>query len=252
VLEELAGQSVDELLVLGDTVLKLGDSAAALRLLGAVPHRALYGNMEWAVLAGWSPAWPSPWGQPLDAARSFSAAEVLDARRTLPLGTLRRQPSTIALDTPVGRLLACHGTPRSCFGLLLPTPRPGDPPSPWRQDDAQFAGELGDVAGCAVVACAHIHVPYARRSGDVLVVNPGAVGWSREEVDDPFKARYALLTLERGREPAVAWRTVRYDNARAVGDLRAKQARVEAELADDGARAASRAWHDHHARLIGG
>lgn len=249
-LEDLVGQTVDEVLVLGDSVLKLGDSPGAVRLLGSIRHRAVYGNMEWAVLAAGTPAWPVPWGR-FDRASSFAAADVELVRAEIGLPFFARQAASIRLATPSGPLIACHGTPRSCRAELQPPARPDDPHSPWTHDDARFARELGEPPARLVV-CGHIHVPYARRSGDRLVVNPGAVGWSRPHVAHPFRTRYAILTLEAGRPPAIDFRGLRYDNARAVADLRRKQAQVEASLVDDAERARSRDWHARHAVMLGG
>lgn len=274
-LEDLARESVDQVLVLGDTVLKLGDSARVMAMLAEIPHRRVYGNMEWAILRYGSPAFAAQWPDDATPELSSWAADVELVLAEVGREVFAHQPATIEVETPIGRLVACHGTPASCLGELHPPSAPGHDRSPWVHDDARFAAALGltppaappngaavgerpdraDPATLpgvpAVVVAGHTHVPFVRRSGTTDVVNPGAVGWSRAIVADRYKARYAILTVTAGRRPRVEWRALAYDNAGALASLRRKQAVTEARIVDPTRRDRSARWHDMLASMLG-
>jgi predicted phosphodiesterase len=103
-----------------------------------------------------------------------------------------------------GEILACHGSP--VWGdntYLLEDVGSG---APVLATDAAIRAGLGDIGAARLVLCAHSHIARAVSVGDVLVVNPGSVGWpayaDREPVPHRMEAgsphaRYAMVT--RGR-----------------------------------------------------
>ena len=247
VLDDLSHESVDEVLVLGDTVLKLGDGPGAVAMLSQIRHQAVYGNMEWAVLTHGTTDYPEHWGPIAGEEVHFAAIDIAQTRATLGKEFFQRLQATIRLETPAGTLLACHGSPDSCVtdlqGHIELT-------SPWAQDDVDFTRRLGAGNDVPIVVCSHTHTPFVRRSGSTLVINSGAVGWSRAPVADRYKTRYMILTLETGRNPRIDWRALPYDNQAALTAFRQKQASIESQLRSDDARAASRTWHDYLATMI--
>lgn len=97
---------------------------------------------------------------------------------------LSKLPHEIELQTPAGRLVATHGSPDAVRQYVYP-----DHP------EAELAAWL-ERAGAAILCLGHTHLPFVRRVGGGLVVNPGSVGKAKD--GDP-RASYALIEL--GAEP---------------------------------------------------
>ena len=78
---------------------------------------------------------------------------------------LRSWPGTLSLEIPVvGRVLFCHGTPRSeteCFTRLTP---------------AERLQSVFEGLNAGLVVCGHTHMQFDRMIGGVRVVNAGSVG----------------------------------------------------------------------------
>jgi predicted phosphodiesterase len=116
-----------------------------------------------------------------------------------------------------GAVFACHGSPAGGDEeYLLEDVRAG---RPMLAADAVIAPRLAGIGGATLVLCAHSHVARVVTVGDVLVVNPGSVGWPAYTDTDPVPhavetgsphARYALLTRTRGGW-AAALRAIEYD-----------------------------------------
>jgi predicted phosphodiesterase len=75
-------------------------------------------------------------------------------------------------------LLACHATPASYEPIVFPS-------APEDEFRAAFDG-----TGADVVACGHIHLPYVRRIGATLVLNPGSVGLGYDHGQAPETLRF--------------------------------------------------------------
>jgi predicted phosphodiesterase len=140
------------------------------------------------------------------------------ARRLLSapqLAWLAGLPPTLQLAD--GKIFACHGSPAGGdTEYLLEDVSTG---RAVLADEAQIAPRLQGIGRASLVLCAHTHMARVAMVGNILVVNPGSVGWAAYRDDDPVvhaietgspHARYALLTRN-----AEGWttelRAVRYD-----------------------------------------
>ncbi|MBU4563289.1 MAG: metallophosphatase family protein [Desulfarculus sp.] len=177
---DLARRGVDQVLVLGDLV---GYLARPNRVAGAVAQAGwdcLAGNYDLAVLAGGNEGvdnflrrgiGPEP-----RAVFSWTERRVRQSARSF----LSKLPREIEMDTPAGRLLAVHGSPLAVRQYVYPD-HPEDELAAWLQE-----------AGAAILCMGHTHIPFVRRVGHGLVVNPGSVGKAKD--GDP-RASYAILEL---------------------------------------------------------
>jgi putative phosphoesterase len=109
--------------------------------------------------------------------------------------------ASLPFSCPHDGTLICHASPLSDVRSF--EPEPGD-------DDL----ELLDGTGARRVVFGHTHVPFARRAGEVELVNPGSVGMPFD--GDP-RAAYALLHGD-GR---IEHRRVAYDHAASAARVRA-------------------------------
>lgn len=116
-------------------------------------------------------------------------------------------PESLRLAMEGHRVLLVHGSPASPREHLSP-----DTPE-------ERLAELAEGCGADVVLCAHSHVPFARRGGGALFINPGSVG--RPDDGDP-RASYALVTFRRHGVEATFHRLA-YDVERCVAAVRAQE-----------------------------
>jgi hypothetical protein len=105
-------------------------------------------------------------------------------------------------------LVVVHGAPGNPFLPLLA--RPGDDRSPWVQSEAR-ARELLSGLDADVVVCGHTHTALLRRVDRTLIINPGAVGYSRDTNTGVGRAHYALLDWSVAAGWQAAFRTAHYD-----------------------------------------
>ena len=94
---------------------------------------------------------------------------------------LRELPVQRKVETPFGRLRAFHGT----------LDDPGERTD--LQIDPIALGKLFDRHRCRILAAGATHVPYLRRTGAGVAVNPGSVGLS---LNGEPGADYALLRVD--------------------------------------------------------
>jgi putative phosphoesterase len=195
VLEDVAHEDVDAIVVAGDTVsgpwpaevFDLVTRAGALVVRGNADRLVL--ERDEGHLGAWS-------------------ADRLGAQR---LTAVSEWPSTIELEIDgVGRLLVCHSTPASDEPIYTQvTPE----------------HELVDVLGSIdadVLLCGHTHIQYDRRlSTGLRIVNPGSVGL-------PYEGRQGAFWALIG--PGVEFRRTAYDVPAAVAAIRAGDAPVGKEL----------------------
>jgi putative phosphoesterase len=131
------------------------------------------------------------------APRDERAAFVRDAHDTDTLAMLRTTSATHELDVAgLGRVVFCHGSPRSDIELVTPETDPG-----------RLHAALADHP-CEVVVTGHTHLQFRRQLPEVLSVGAGSVGLPYH--DGPPGARWAVLG------PEVELRVTAYDLGAAV------------------------------------
>jgi predicted phosphodiesterase len=173
VLDEMRDARVDRIVIGGDVLPGPMPCETLERLLRLdVPVDFIHGNGELAVLAQigvtdpdavtyWGTTSGEPLPEPFRPIMRWTADQIHPQHDD----ELRRWPKTTTVDVDgLGRVLFCHGTPRSeveCFtrltheDLLLPV--------------------FADI-DAAVVVCGHTHMPFDRTIGRTRVVNAGSVG----------------------------------------------------------------------------
>jgi predicted phosphodiesterase len=156
------------------------------------------------------------------AVRQWSYERLTPTQRT----SITAYSATVTHDLGGGRtLLACHATPTSYDAVVLPV-------APEDEFRAAF-----DATGVDVVACGHIHLPYLRRIGRAIVLNPGSVGLSYDHEQDPENVRF---------DPWAAWAIVAADQGRFSVDFRRTPLDVNAVA--EAHRASGMPFADEYAR----
>jgi predicted phosphodiesterase len=173
VVGELDEERIDRVVCLGDVCQGGPEPEACVDLLAERGWPTVLGNSDAFVL---------------DAASAEGSSEAITERQLAVrqwtydrLGTARRDAiaaysPTVSTDLGDGRtLLGCHAIPGDYDSVVLPA-------APEDEFRAAFGGTDADL-----VACGHIHLPYVRRIGATLVLNPGSVGLGydhEQEADD--------------------------------------------------------------------
>lgn len=204
VLEDLRGLDVDTLVVAGDMVNRGPSNAAVLQRFLELEVPLLLGNHD-DLLRMWidrDTALPGDWfGHPFWEGTAWCARQL---QRQGMIEPLRGLPLTHAVEAPgAPALLIAHGSPRHYregYGRFL------------TEDDIE---EISREYQAGLLVGAHTHIPLERRSGDVLVLNCGAVG---APFNGDVRAQYLLLSL-RGQEWSFEFRKVPYDRGAARRDF---------------------------------
>jgi predicted phosphodiesterase len=194
VLDDVAAQSVDAIVNLGDILSGPLQPAETADLLMARGFPTIAGNHERQLLK------LRDTGRPLDPASSdgYAAAQLREPHWTW----LRSLPAQLPFAPGV---LLVHGTPASDLQYWMESATPdfgahgSSGVRPATPDEARE--RLGD-ARAELVLCGHTHVPRAMQCGATLVVNPGSVGLQAFHWDQPHDhhvengsphARYAIV-----------------------------------------------------------
>lgn len=158
VLAELAEESIDDLVCLGDVAALGPQPGAVLARLRALGCPVVMGNVDAWLLA--PPAIID--ADELDVALArWCTAQLTD----IDLAFVRAFPAVIERPLGAERTLLCfHGSPRSYHDVIVPT----------TPDDALDA-MLGDTRA-TLLAGGHTHLQMVRRHGAAHLVNPGSVG----------------------------------------------------------------------------
>jgi predicted phosphodiesterase len=184
VLADLRQASPDLVVNLGDLVSGPFEPAAAADAQMALGCPTIRGNHDrWVV--------ERPTSRTDSLARGLLSPAHLDWLGGLP-GTLW------LLD---GAVFACHGSPAGGDEEYLLEDVANGHIS--LAAEANIAARIAGVGTASLVLCGHSHLPRIVTAGDVLIVNPGSVGWAgysdtvpaphSVEVGSPH-ARYALVT----------------------------------------------------------
>lgn len=187
----LAAEGIGQVVCLGDMVQGGSEPAECVELLRERGWPVVLGNADAFLL---DPATAEGSGEAITERqlemRAWSVAQLTRDQ----LAYIAAMPATVAADLGDGRsLLACHAVPSSYDPLVFPT-----------TPEAEFRAALGPVTD-DVVAGGHIHLPYVRRVGPTLFVNPGSAGfgYDHEQPDDDVRAdpwaSYAVVTAGGGR-----------------------------------------------------
>jgi putative phosphoesterase len=196
VLDEVAHEGVDRIVVGGDVVPGPMPREALARLTGiGLPTAFIHGNGETDLLAELDGA-ESRVPEPFREAVRWSGTQLEDGQ----VRFMRTWPLTLRASVPeVGDVLFCHATPASDNEIFTRLTV--------EEDVARMiAGTDADV-----VVCGHTHMQFDRTIGGVRVVNAGSIGM-------PFGERGAFwLTIG----PDVRLRRTEYDLAEAARSIRA-------------------------------
>ena len=209
VLEELDAEEIEQVVCLGDVCQGGPEPEACVDLLEERRWPTVLGNADAFVL---------------DPSSAESGSETVSERQLEVrqwaydrLGRSRRDAiasyaPTVSADLGDGRtLLGCHAVPTDYDSVVLPN-------APEDEFRAAFGG-----TGADVVACGHIHLPYVRRIGPTLVLNPGSVGlgYDHEQDDDDVRfdawASWVVVSSHGGRL-SLDFRRTPFD-AQAVADV---------------------------------
>jgi putative phosphoesterase len=158
VLTELAAESLDDLICLGDVAALGPQPGAVLARLRALGCPVVMGNVD-----AWLLTIPTDsTADELDIALArWCTAQLTDS----DLAYVRAFPATYERRLGAGQTLLCfHGSPRSCDDVIMAT----------TPNDALDA-MLGD-AHATILAGGHTHLQMVRRHGDAELINPGSVG----------------------------------------------------------------------------
>ena len=209
VFEELDSEGIEQGVCLGDVCQGGPEPEACVDLLGERGWPTVLGNADAFVL---------------DSASAESGTETvserqLDVRQWTyeRLGSARRDAiaayaPTIAAELGDGRtLLGCHAIPADYDSVVLPS-----------APENEFRAAFGDT-GADLVACGHIHLPYVRRIGATLVLNPGSVGLGYDHEQDADSVRFDpwaswVVASSRGGRLSLDFRRTPFD-AQAVADV---------------------------------
>lgn len=200
VLDDLAGQSPDLVVNLGDHLSGPLEAAATADLLIASGFTHIRGNHDRQLLD----IAPQAMGESDKAAHTQLAANHIAWLAGLP-----------ATETVNGEILLVHGSPRSDLEYLLESVGPGGVSLAKPEEIRRKI----DYSGLALL-CGHTHIPrFVRLQDGLVVLNPGSVGVPAYSDSAPMPhametgsphARYALLERIGGRWRAT-FRAVDYD-----------------------------------------
>ena len=209
VVEELDAEGIERVVCLGDVCQGGAEPEACVDLLAARGWPTVLGNADAFVL---------------DASAAEGSSEAVSERQLAVrqwtydrLGSSRRDAiaayaPTISLELGDGRvLLGCHAIPADYDSVVFPV-------APEDEFRAAFGG-----TGADIVACGHIHLPYVRRIGATLVLNPGSVGLGYDHEQDADAVRFdawaswVVVSLRDGRL-SLDFRRTPFD-AQAVADV---------------------------------
>lgn len=219
VLDDLATQAVDEVLVGGDLVGRGPQGSQVVQRVRELGLESIGGNHEDYLLSFRRGEVPPEWHEAEEWAASRWMAAELSSDDAAYLAAL-----PFDLTRPGLRLV--HGTPRSNRAGI----------GPWTGQE-ELAGYLGEVPE-PVLICAHTHRALTIETEDRLVVNVGSVGlpFNRDQ-----RAQYAIFTRSQDRW-TVELRQVSYDLRKIFeiyessgflehGGITARLLRLELELA---------------------
>jgi protein phosphatase len=201
-------EDYDELWVLGDLVNYGPQPREIVADVMAKASLVVQGNHDNAVAYDDDSRWTSRYRKLSEATRRFTSSVLPDEYKAY----LRGLPQHALVVRGGVRFHLTHATPTDpLYGRLSP------------DSEEAWTGELAAV-DADVLLVAHSHVPFVRRFGDKVVLNPGSIGQPR--TGDTL-SRYAVW-----QDGTLELRSFRYPVAATIGKLRALALPppIEAEL----------------------
>lgn len=185
VLAVFAARGITDIYSAGDIVGYNAAPNACCERLRAIPVRGVMGNHDWAVLR--DPAELDWFNRVARMAIDYTVQHLTPANREY----LAALPTRLAFVAGGRRVTIVHGSPED------PLMQYEDAEAP----DAWFA-HLLDLAEADILVMGHTHLPFVRRIGHRLVVNPGSVGQPRDgdprsscAIIDPATLQAEILRL---------------------------------------------------------
>jgi predicted phosphodiesterase len=184
VLEDVAAQAPDRVIVNGDHVNRGPQGAEVMSLIAGLDADLTLGNHDDLVrrIAEADPTLPGDFRRrPFWAANRWCALQLADGGHVAAIASLAM---TVRIELPgAPSVLVSHGSPRHLregYSRLMPD---------------EVLSEIVEEHRADVLVGSHTHRPLARRWGPVAVYNTGAVG---SPFNGDHRAQYLLLTLEGG------------------------------------------------------
>jgi predicted phosphodiesterase len=212
VVDELDREGIDRVVCLGDMLQGGPEPAACHDLLRERGWPVVLGNADAFLI---DPTTAEGSQEPITQPQLDKQAWALERIGPERAAEVAVWPITVEADLGHGRtLLAFHAVPSSYETLVFPT-----------TPAAEFRAVLGELTA-DVAACGHIHLPYVRRLGATLVLNPGSVGlaYDHEQDEETFRldpwASYAVVTSSAG-ALRIEHRRVAFDVGAVVEAIRA-------------------------------
>lgn len=196
----------DELWVLGDLVNYGPQPAEVIDFVRQRATRVVRGNHDHCIGFGEDPRCSPKFREMAEATRRFTETVLTEEDKRY----LRSLP--LSLDVQVGktRCRLCHAIPSEPLYTYFPP------------DDERWEEECR-MAGAGVLLIGHTHIPFGRRVGETLLVNPGSLGMPKS--GEPV-ASYAVL-----KDGKLGFRSFHYPVESTVEKIQAL--RIPAAVQDD-------------------
>ncbi|MCB9138871.1 MAG: metallophosphoesterase family protein [Caldilineaceae bacterium] len=186
VLTALAEEGIEEIVCLGDAAVSGPQPQAVLARLRELECRVVLGNADAEALT--LPDKPPGMDERIREIGLWSIRQL----SADDLAFIRTFQDQVALTLGAYSFLGFHGSPASFNDIInVATPE---------EELARYFAPYS----AQILAGGHTHVQMVRRYRDALLINPGSVGlpWekahSSEDLYNPLRAEYAVLTIEGG------------------------------------------------------
>lgn len=199
VLDDVECDHVDGFIVAGDLAIGGPQPVEAIQRLRSLPAWIIRGNSEGYLQRYHQRTAPAEWYTCQQWAPTRWNYHQMD-RETIEYLLSLPEQHVIPVDGSTA-IRVVHGTPDNPAKLLFPDKNPQD-----------LHDALAQIVE-PVMVCGHTHVPWTKKQGAQLAVNPGAVSFP---LNGHVGAQYALLTW-RAQQWEVEHRAISYD----MNDLRA-------------------------------
>lgn len=165
-------EDYDELWVLGDLVNYGPQPSEVVDRVMKTAKIIVRGNHDHAIASSENLSWKPRWREASEAMTRYTRATLTERQRTF----LNSLPLHSTVDREGVSFFLTHATPSNpLHGRLLP-------------ESVEWAREI-EIAGANVLLVGHSHLPFIRKLGEVLILNPGSIGQPRH--GDPC-ASYAI------------------------------------------------------------